>query len=159
MNKEEIKTIIKELIDKTNVSDNVVVTECVLDDELGGHCFSVELNNAHPFLSREGEALQALNHIVRRIVESKNPTSKTPNENIVVDINGFQKKKIETLKSLVHMMAERARYFKSSIELEPMSAYDRRIVHEILSLANDLKTESNGVGRDRRVVIRYVGQI
>ncbi len=159
MQKEEIKNIIKELIEKTNISDSVVVTECVLDEELGGRCFSVELKNAHPFLTREGEALQALNHIVRRIAESKNEDTQENHENILVDINGFQKKKLENLKSLVHMMAERARYFKSSVELEPMSAYDRRIVHEILSMENDLKTESSGVGRDRHVVIKYVGQI
>ena len=57
------------------------------------------------------------------------------------------------------MMSERARYFKSNIEVDPMSAFDRRIVHEFLSSATDLKTESTGTGYNRRVVIKYVGGI
>lgn len=161
MNNIEIQNLIKDLLEKTQVDGDVTVTECVLDEKLGGNCYAVELSNAHPFLSRDGEGLHALNHIVRRIVESKN----NPEENeskepaVMLDINGFQKKRIDTIRSLVHMMAERARYFKSSVELEPMSAYERRIVHEFLSDAEDLKTESDGFGRNRKVVIKYTGGI
>ena len=154
-----IQKLIKDLIEKT-LSETVEVREGVLDEKLGGRCFSVEIVNAHPFLTREGEGLHALNHLVRRIIESKTPQSEGHKEiDIMVDINGFQKKRVESLKSLVHMMAERARYFKSSVELEPMSAYERRIVHEFLSDAMDLKTESDGVGRSRHVVIKYTGDL
>jgi len=159
MDKTEIQNLIKDLLEKTKlVSGDVLVTECILDEKLGNRCFSVEISNAHPFLTREGEGLSALNHIVRRIVEKKKVNPEDPEEvNLMVDMNGFQKKKIESIRSLVHMMAERARYFKSSVELEPMSAYERRLVHELLSDATDLKTESDGMGRDRRVVIKYTG--
>ena len=78
---------------------------------------------------------------------------------ILIDINGFQKKKVEGIHAVAHMMAERARYFKSNIEIDPMSAFERRIVHEFLSSATDLKTESQGEGRSRRVVIKYTGTI
>jgi predicted RNA-binding protein Jag len=76
----------------------------------------------------------------------------------VVDINNHHKKRVESVKTIAYMMAERARYFKSSIELDPMPAFDRRIVHEYLSNAPDLKTESLGDGANRRVVIRYVSK-
>ncbi|MFM7088088.1 MAG: protein jag [Candidatus Paceibacterota bacterium] len=152
-----IQNLIKDLIEKT-ISEVAEVKECVLDEKLGGRCFSVEMSNAHPFLAREGEGLHALNHLVRRIIESGNEESEDHKEtNVMVDINGFQKKRIDSLKSLVHMMAERARYFKSSVSLDPMSAYERRIVHEFLSDALDLKTESDGAGRNRHVVIKYTG--
>ncbi len=78
---------------------------------------------------------------------------------LVIDINGFQKKRIEAVRAIAHMMGERARYFKSSMEVDPMPAFERRIVHEFLANATDLKTESTGVGRDRRVVIKYIGSI
>lgn len=157
METKDIQNLIKELLNKTElISGDFSVTECVLDEKLGNRCFSVEVGNAHPFLTREGEGLSALNHIVRRMVEKNRANPEDLNEaNLVVDMNGFQKKKIENIRSLVHMMAERARYFKSSVELEPMSAYERRLVHELLSDAKDLKTESDGVGRYRRVVIKY----
>jgi predicted RNA-binding protein Jag len=57
------------------------------------------------------------------------------------------------------MMSERARYFKSNIEVDPMSAFERRVIHEFLSEATDLKTESIGTGSSRRVVIKYTGNI
>jgi spoIIIJ-associated protein len=54
------------------------------------------------------------------------------------------------------MMAERARSFRYDVELSPMSAYERLIVHSALSSEPHVKTESQGEGRGRRVVIKYV---
>ena len=56
-------------------------------------------------------------------------------------------------------MAERARYFKANVEIDPMSAFDRRIVHEFLSDATDIKTESDGTGLNRRIIIKYLGSV
>jgi spoIIIJ-associated protein len=56
------------------------------------------------------------------------------------------------------MMAERARYFKSNIEVDPMPAFERRIVHMFLEDAKDIKTESEGQGSNRRVVIKYINE-
>lgn len=163
MDKKDIHNLIKELISKTiEVSGDVLITE---ENSKGGSImtwFSVESKNAHPYLSKEGEALAAINHIARRIVESKLKTENQEDNNkldILIDINNFQKKKIENIRNIVHMMAERARYFKSNIEIDPMSAFERRIAHEFLSDATDLKTESEGVGSNRRVVIKYIGGI
>ncbi len=64
---------------------------------------------------------------------------------------------MESIRAVAHMMSERARYFKSSVEIDPMPAFDRRVVHEFLAQAPDLKTESIGFGPTRRVVIKYVG--
>ncbi|MFA6274440.1 MAG: R3H domain-containing nucleic acid-binding protein [Candidatus Paceibacterota bacterium] len=163
MDKTEIQNLIKELIEKTTVS----VNEISINEDKGNTIwFSVEVNQPHFFLGRGGEALSALNHLVRRIVEGKmNLEASLPSGseassfNILVDINGFQKKRIESIHAVAHMMAERARYFKSSIEVDPMSAFERRIVHEFLSDATDLKTESTGEGPSRRVVIKYIGTI
>jgi len=76
--------------------------------------------------------------------------------NIIVDVNDYQKKRFENIKNLAHMLSERAIFFKSSIEADPMSSFDRRIIHEFLSNKSNVKTESVGEGRERRVVIRYV---
>ncbi len=91
---------------------------------------------------------------MRRIVEK----NLSPEESFLIDINDFQKKKVESVQAVAHMMSERARYFKSSVEVDPMSAFERRIVHEFLSDSTDLKTESVGVGPSRRVVIKYLGE-
>ncbi len=162
MDKKEIQNLIKELIEKTNVVVNDIVTE---EQPLGSTWFHVEVNEPHFYTNREGEALLALNHLVRRLVEAKMFPMGTKQEelehknDILIDINGFQKKKIEAVKAVAHMMAERARYFKSSVEVDPMSSFERRIVHEFLAGETDLKTESMGFGPSRRVVIKYLGTI
>jgi spoIIIJ-associated protein len=74
---------------------------------------------------------------------------------LMIDINGYNKKRFDSLKNTAHMLAERARYFKNSVELEPMPAYERRIVHMFLENIPDIVTESAGVGPGRRVVIKY----
>ena len=158
MTKEEITNLIKELIEKTKVKMGGIT---VVEDDQTNTWFSVEVDEPHFFVSHDGEALFALNHIVRRIVEgkTKEPVLNENTRNILIDINGFQKKRVENVRAVAHMMSERARYFKSNIEVDPMSAFERRIVHEFLSNAVDLKTESVGFGPTRRVVIKYIGTI
>jgi spoIIIJ-associated protein len=167
MNKVEIQNLIKELVEKTTIPvREISITEedgISSSDQSGARAtwFSIEVSEPHFFLGRGGEGLFALNHLVRKIIESKMPVTENNERglNILVDINGFQKKRIENLRAIAHMMAERARYFKSNIEVDPMPAFERRIVHEFLSNAPDLKTESTGEGLSRRVVIKYIGSI
>ncbi len=161
MKKSEIENLIRKLIEHTGVTmTQITITE----DGPNNTWFSVEVNEPHFFMGHDGEALYALNHLVRRIIESKMPGADalkddSSSNNILIDINGFQKKRVENIRAIAHMMGERARYFKSSIEVDPMSAFERRIVHEFLSDATDLKTESVGMGASRRVVIKYIGSI
>lgn len=178
MDKKEIQNLIKELVEKTTVLvDEISISEdnSISSDTNQGMkviYFGVEIKEPHFFLDHEGEGLFALNHLIRKIIENKLPKTDTINNlslprvrgwesgpQIMIDVNGFQKKRIESLHAVAHMMAERARYFKSNIEVDPMSAFERRIVHEFLSNATDLKTESIGFGPSRRVVIKYIGGI
>ena len=167
MDKTQMQNLIKELVEKTTIP----VSKISISDDDGAlgkvktTWFSVEVSEPHFFWGRGGEALFALNRLARRMIENKmTPTTEVETENppaleILIDINNFQKKRIESVRAVAHMMAERARYFKSNIEVDPMSAFERKIVHEFLSEAIDLKTESEGVGHSRRVVIKYVGSI
>ncbi|TSC77975.1 MAG: spoIIIJ-associated protein [Parcubacteria group bacterium Gr01-1014_24] len=163
-----MQNLIKELIEKTTIKTTQIT---VIEDSPHNTWFSVEVNEPHFFIGHDGEALYALNHLVRRIIEKNlSPTPLLNKErgegvrselekSILIDINGFQKKRVENIRTVAHMMSERARYFKSSIEVDPMSAFERRIVHEFLSDATDLKTESVGFGPSRRVVIKYIGNL
>lgn len=159
MDKNDIQNLIKELIEKTTVRLNKI---SLSEEKSGSVWIAVEVSEPHLFISRDGEGLYALNHLVHRIIEAKNYTKADPtpaSPGILLDINGFQKKRVENIRAIAHMMSERARYFKSNIEVDPMPAFERRIVHEFLSDAADLETESIGAGRSRRVVIKYVGEL
>jgi spoIIIJ-associated protein len=164
MKNEEIKNLIKDLVEKVGVSTNNI---SVIENDGTNTWFAVEVNEPHFFINHDGEALHALNHLVRRILENKFPNNLDVEDShksdlwgrIMIDVNDFQKKRMDSIRAIAHMMGERARYFKSSVEVDPMSSFDRRVVHEFLSNATDLKTESTGFGPTRRVVIKYIGTI
>ena len=151
----DVQKLIKELLEKMDLS----VSDIVISQEDGSNSvwYSAEVDKPHLFTAREGEALHALNHLVRRVVESQSPeAADAESPSLLIDIGGFQKKRQDNVRAIAHMIAERARYFKSSVEVEPMSAFDRRIVHEFIAKHPDLKSESIGNGPTRRVVIKYV---
>ncbi len=152
MDRKEIENLITELIEGVSLRVNKID---IVEERGGNTWFAVDVSEPHFFINREGEALNALNHLVRRIIEKKI----NPEESILIDVNNFHKKKVEAVRAVAHMMSERARYLKGSVEVDPMSAFERRIVHEFLADAKDIKTESIGVGPGRRVVIKYVGVI
>ncbi len=160
MEKDFIKKVIKDLLTHSLVfAEGLEVEEDETSSNGKNLWYKVRVNDPGLFILREGEALVALNHIVKRIFENKYGTGEEFPYEVMIDINDFQKKRVENIKAVAHMMAERARYFKSNIDVDPMSPFERRIVHEFLQDATDLKTESEGYGRDRRVVIKYIGNI
>lgn len=131
------------------------LSKCEFSDEDGMMWCMIDTPDSRFMIGREGETLRSLNHLVRKIIDKK--FGEESLQKLFIDVNGYQKKRFESLKNIAHMMAERARYFKSNIEIDPMPAYERRIVHMFLEDSKDIKTESEGYGSERRVVIKYVG--
>jgi len=150
---DKIQNHISELLNKSGFSSEEVTFS--YDEKNNTLWFAIESPNARFLLAHEAEALKALNHLASKIVEKLSIESDT-RPRVILDANGIEKKKIENLKTVAHMMAERARYFKSSIDVDPMLPHERRIIHEFLSEMPDIKTESVGDGPKRHIVIRYV---
>lgn len=73
---------------------------------------------------------------------------------VFVEINDYKKKKEEKLKKLANKMADNVIRFRRPIKLEPMSAYERLIIHTELANRRDVETESIGEEPRRRVVIK-----
>jgi spoIIIJ-associated protein len=153
MNHETIKNKITDLIAFAGFSKEEVTV--ALDEKSNTIWFAINSNNTRLLLGRDAEALLALNHLAVKVVEKLTEEGAVAPQ-VIIDANDFQKKKIENLKTVAHMMAERARYFKSSIDVDPMPARERKIVHEFLSEMSDIQTESVGMGKDRHIVIKYV---
>ncbi len=132
--------------------NDIVIT---YDEKSNTYWFALKSSDARLLLGRDAEALAALNHLAAKINEKVFENLET-RPRVMIDVNDFEKKKIDNLKTIAHMMAERARYFKSSIAIDAMNARDRRIIHEFLSEMSDIKTESEGNGPERHIVIKYV---
>lgn len=155
MHQDKIKEAIEEIFKYTACT----LSKCEFSEENGMLWCMIETPDSSFMIGRDGETLRSLNHIVQKIVEKNLPevgAMDIKGPSVFIDINGYQKKRFDNLKNIAHMMAERARYFKSNIEVDPMPAYERRIIHMFLEGAKDIKTESEGYGPTRRVVIKYV---
>ena len=117
--------------------------------------FSIKTNEPYLLIGESGKTLMAVNHLVKKIFENQREKNNFKEVNFLVDVNDYQEKRIQDIKDKAQIMAERARFFKSNVELMPMNPYERMIVHSFFSNAPDLETESTGEGRERRIVIKY----
>ncbi|HEX9976243.1 MAG TPA: RNA-binding cell elongation regulator Jag/EloR [Dehalococcoidales bacterium] len=101
-------------------------------------------------IGRRGQTLAALQYIVRLLV-GQQVKSWVP---IVIDVEGYKQRRYQALESFARQMAERVKTKGAPFTLEPMPAYERRIVHMALANHADVITESIGQGETRKVVIR-----
>jgi len=145
MKKSGLETI-TELLTHMGVSSPSVSME---RDDLGT-IYTVETPDSDLLIGNNGETLLALNHIVKRMTERNEGE-----EDFSVDVNGYQKTRNNDLRARARMYAERAKEFQSDVEMDPMSSYERMVVHAALAEDQKIKTESAGVGRERRVVVKY----
>jgi spoIIIJ-associated protein len=100
-------------------------------------------------IGRRGETLRSLQFMVNLLVSRK--VQKWPQ--VVVDVGNYRQRRQESLEGLARRMAERVRQSGRSLTLEPMGAYERRIVHLALRADPTVYTESSGEGENRKVVI------
>ncbi len=154
-----VEATLKDLLDAIGVANPKVTRE-----ELAGQIiFSIETSDdPRALIGPHGDTLHALDLLVKKIVEKKMEAAGaegTPQEaeeaHFLIDVNEYRVKQIKDLQTKAIMMAERARSFQYDVELNPMSAYERLIIHTTLQDAPNVKTESQGEGRNRRVVIKY----
>lgn len=107
------------------------------------------INDPAIFIGYHGDTLNSLQTIISLLLYKKFGET-VP---LVLDIDGYRKERIEKLKSLAVRFCDKARFLTTPQTLPPMNAFERRIVHMAVSEIPDMKSESVGEGRDRRVVI------
>ncbi|MEK7601117.1 MAG: R3H domain-containing nucleic acid-binding protein [Patescibacteria group bacterium] len=147
-----VETILKEMLTALGVSyKGVTRTEIA-----GQTIFTIETDDARTLIGAHGDTIYALDMLVKKILEKRQPLVEGADSPMfLVDINDYRAKQIKDLQTKALMLAERARSFQYDVELTPMSAYERLIIHTTLQDAPNVKTESQGEGRNRRVVIKY----
>lgn len=145
---QRIEALIKSLIEKLGVSEAKVL---VLDDA-GVWKISINTPDEESLVGRDNERYEALSHLLRRMIAREFGEE----VKVMIDVNGMRAKNDEALKAKAVIIAERARAFKRDVEMDPMTSYERMIVHSALEGQLNIKTESIGEGRDRRLVVKYI---
>jgi spoIIIJ-associated protein len=100
-------------------------------------------------IGRRGDTLRSLQFLLNLLVSRR--VQKWPQ--VVVDVGNYRQRRQESLEGLARRMAERVRQTGRPIMLEPMAAYERRIVHLALREDKSIYTESSGEGENRKIVI------
>lgn len=141
-----IKETIVELLGRMGFSGQIVI-ENETEDNL---TVNIQTEEAGFLIGQAGINLDALQHLARVLINRK---SDQPVQ-FILDVNNYRKHRVELLGELAKNIAKQVLTEKVALALQPMPAYERRIIH--LALANDsqINTESVGEGEKRRVIIR-----
>jgi len=154
MKREEIKKLIEEILSLMQVAIEELTV--VFDENKKTDIFTVRVADPDALIGRDGERFLAFIHLIKRMAnKNEEEKDKEGAYKFSIDVNNYQKSLTDKLRNKALILANQARDFKKDIELEPMSPYERMIVHDTLSGQSQIKTESTGWGKERRVVIKY----
>ncbi len=109
----------------------------------------IEGEKVNHLIGYRGENINALQVIISAIANKKS-SSKI---NVFVDVVGYKEKRKKTLEELAEKLSKTVIKTGKSISLEPVTAYERKIIHTKLQSNNKVKTFSKGEEPHRRVVI------
>jgi spoIIIJ-associated protein len=148
MNQEESITFAKKYLEDilTFFSANLTVTSSCDDDVIELSVPSSELNSL--LIGRNAETLRSLQYIVSTVLRNQNATLTRVN----IDIADYKKQRAERVAAQAREWIEGVRRTGDSY-VAVLNAADRRIVHHVASEYSDIRTFSDGEGRDRKITI------
>ncbi|MBQ8600261.1 MAG: Jag N-terminal domain-containing protein [Clostridia bacterium] len=103
-------------------------------------------------IGRRGETLDAAQYLCGLVLNKGKSGDKL---RVTIDTENYRAKRIRTLQNLAERNAEKALKYKRNITMEPMSPYERRIIHAALTGRDHITTFSVGSEPKRRVVVSY----
>lgn len=93
------------------------------------------------------EIVEALNHVIARYAERAKVQS------VFFDINGYRAARENLITKIAAAAAEKVRKSGTTLELPSMNSYERRLVHALISDIAGVRSESTGMGKERRVTV------
>ena len=139
---------------KTVIADIGLSAEAELYScEDGTRRITIVGDDASALIGHHGDTLDALQYLANLASARKNSKGERDKSRVTIDIEGYRKKREETLRALARRMAAKALRNRRSVMLEPMSAYERRIIHSEIQNIEGVSTNSIGSDNNRKIVI------
>lgn len=145
--KERVEEFLKEWLKKV---DNTL--EYTIKEEDYTIYVDINGNTAGTLIGYRGETLNSMQTILSTIA-NRGFNNKI---RLILDIENYRQKREKTLEELAEKVSKTVLKTGKSITLEPMSAYERKIIHSKLQDNNKIETHSIGEGDNRRVVISKI---
>ena len=140
------KDLLTQLLKAFNIEGNI--EKKIRGTQISYHIHS---NNNGILIGKNGKILTAIQNFVKQSINSKLGI----HVNIIIDIEDYKEKQNYFLEKKVKRIARDVTLTKSSVKLDPMNSYERRIVHNALSKFEYIISESEGEEPNRCVVIKY----
>lgn len=109
--------------------------------------------SASSLIGHHGDTLDALQYLANLAAAQKNENGEKIKTRVTIDIEGYRQKREDTLRALARRKAAQALKNRRSVMLEPMSAYERRIIHSEIQGIDGVSTNSVGSDQNRKIVI------
>jgi len=123
------------------------VEEHNMDD---GVLLDVKTEDAGRLIGRQGQTLTDLQYVTNRLLFQQDANA----PKVMVDVGGYRAQARDALVKRAQDAAEKVRRWGDAVELEPMNAFDRRIVHQTLKDDPDVETHSVEVdGTDKKAIL------
>lgn len=142
--RELLRELLEEIVDGLDLDADVRVEES--EGTLTGR---VEGEDVGLLIGRRGQTIDAVQHLAQRIVFRGGSAE----ARVVIDADGYRERRAEALRATALEAAEDALATGEAVELDPMPASERRIVHEFLRDRDDVSTHSEGEEPERYLVV------
>ena len=130
---------------------DATIESAVMED--GSIALNVKGENMGVVIGRRGDTLDALQYITSIAVNR----GEGEHIKVTLDTENYRKKREESLENLANKVASRVLKYKKNVTLEPMSSYERRVIHATLQNVRGITTYSTGSDPNRRVVVALQG--
>jgi spoIIIJ-associated protein len=115
-----------------------------------GLLLDVKTDDAGRLIGRQGQTLADLQYVTNRLLFQQDTNA----PKVMVDVGGYRAQAREALVKKAKDAAEKVRRWGDTVELEPMTAFDRRVVHQAIKDDPDVETHSVEVdGTDKKAIL------
>ena len=142
----EVRELIERIVDAIGVSGRLELEED--DERITASCDGPDLGM---LIGRHGQTIDAIQYLANAIMFRRHAEGR---KEVVVDAAGYRARRQTSLEALAVRLAERAVSHGESVELEPMTAIERKVVHIRLKEFDGVETTSEGTEPNRFIVIR-----
>lgn len=142
---EQIKELAENLLAKLSVNADVVIKQ-----EDSHYRIDITSEDAQLLIGFKGQTLSALEHMMRVLSTKEEPADFT----LSVDVGGYRAKRMDELGRKTKEIAWTVKQTGIKEVLPPMNAAERRHIHQLLNDIEGVIGESEGFGRDRRLVLK-----
>jgi spoIIIJ-associated protein len=146
--REDPREILRELLEQV-VDGLGLDVDVRIEESEGVLTGRVEGEDVGLLIGRRGHTIDAVQHLAQRIVFQGDSAQ----ARVVIDADGYRERRAEALRTVALDAAEDALAGGEPVELDPMPASERRLVHEFLRDRDDVSTHSEGEEPERRLVV------